>query len=53
MDIVKATHSLKIEGEDAVKFIESLISIDPVEKKLKTSFLLKPDGKVGHWFVVK
>ena len=53
MDIVKATHTLKIEGEDAVKFIESLISIDPVEKNLKTSFLLKPDGKVGHWFVVQ
>ena len=53
MDIVKVTHSLKIEGEDAIKFIESLISIDPLEKQLKTSFLLKPDGKVGHWFVVK
>ena len=53
MDIVKVTHSLKIEGEDAIKFIESLISVDPLEKQLKTSFLLKPDGKVGHWFVVK
>ena len=53
MDIVKATHTLKIEGKDAVKFIESLISIDPLEKNLKTSFLLKPDGKVGHWFVVQ
>lgn len=53
MDIVKVTHSLKVEGEDAIKFIESLISIDPLEKQLKTSFLLKPDGKVGHWFVVK
>ena len=53
MDIVKVTHSLKVEGEDAIKFIESLISVDPLEKQLKTSFLLKPDGKVGHWFVVK
>ena len=47
MDIVKVTHSLKIEGEDAIKFIESLISVDPLEKQLKTSFLLKGAIRIG------
>lgn len=53
MNTVKSTQSLKIEGDDAVKFIESLISIDPMDNIFKTSFLLKPDGKVNHWFVIK
>ena len=53
MDTVISTHSLKIEGDDAIKFIESLISIDPMVNIFKTSFLLKPDGKVNHWFVIK
>ena len=53
MNTVISTHSLKIEGDDAIKFIESLISIDPMDNKFKTSFLLKPDGKVNHWFVIK
>ena len=52
MNTVKATHSLKVEGDDAIKFIESLISVDPINKKFKASFLLKPDGKVGHWFII-
>ena len=52
MNIIKTSHSLKIDGEEAVKFIESLISIDPVNEKYKTSFLLKPDGKIAHWFVI-
>ena len=53
MNTVISTHSLKIEGDDAIKFIESLISIDPMVNIVKTSFLLKPDGKVNHWFVIK
>ncbi len=53
MNTVISTHSLKIEGDDAIKFIESLISIDPIVNIFKTSFLLKPDGKVNHWFVIK
>ena len=53
MNTVKATHSLKVEGDDAIKFIESLISVDPINKKFKASFLLKPDGKVGHWFIIQ
>ena len=53
MNTVISTHSLKIEGDDAIKFIESLISIDPMDNIFKTSFLLKPDGKVNHWFVIK
>lgn len=53
MNTVITTHSLKIEGDDAIKFIESLISIDPMVNIFKTSFLLKPDGKVNHWFVIK
>ena len=53
MNTVISTHSLKIEGDDAIKFIESLISIDPMVNIFKTSFLLKPDGKVNHWFVIK
>ena len=53
MNTVLSTHSLKIEGDDAIKFIESLISIDPMVNIFKTSFLLKPDGKVNHWFVIK
>ncbi len=52
MHILKTTHSLKIEGEDAIKFIESLISVDPVDKMYKSSFLLKPDGKIAHWFII-
>ena len=53
MNTVISTHSLKIEGDDAIKFIESLISVDPMVNIFKTSFLLKPDGKVNHWFVIK
>ena len=53
MNTVISTHSLKVEGDDAIKFIESLISIDPMVNIFKTSFLLKPDGKVNHWFVIK
>lgn len=52
MHNLKTTHSLKIQGEDAIKFIESLISIDPIDKIYKTSFLLKPDGKIAHWFII-
>ncbi len=53
MDTVKTTHSLLITGEEAISFLESLISIDPVNEKFMTSFLLKPDGKVAHWFIVQ
>ena len=45
MNIIKTSHSLKIDGEEAVKFIESLISIDPVNEKYKTSFLLNQMAK--------
>jgi folate-binding protein YgfZ len=53
MNNIKITHSLLVEGDEAIEFIESLISLDPEEGTFKTSFLLKPDGKIGHWFVIQ
>ncbi len=53
MDNIKISYSLKIDGDEAIKFIESLISVDPEENTFKSSFLLKPDGKIGHWFVIQ
>ncbi len=31
MDNIKISYSLKIDGDEAIKFIESLISVDPEE----------------------
>ena len=43
---------LKITGKDALSFVESIISNNLDNEKLKPSYLLGPDGKVHHWFFV-
>ena len=41
---------LKIKGNDALSFVDSLISNNLDNEKLKPSYLLRPDGKINHWF---
>ena len=49
-NILNIQKCLKIKGNDALSFVDSLISNNLDNEKLKPSYLLRPDGKVNHWF---
>ena len=49
-NILNIQKCLKIKGNDALSFVESLISNKLDNEKLKPSYLLRPDGKIKHWF---
>ena len=53
MQYLKLDKVLTFEGEDAVTFIDSLISNEFVEGKIVPSFLLFPDGKINYWFLTE
>ena len=44
---------LKITGSDNVTFLDSIISNNIEQDKIKPSFLLGPDGKINHWFLIE
>ena len=50
---LKLDKVLTFEGEDAVSFLDSLISNEFVEGKIIPSFLLFPDGKINYWFLTE
>ena len=50
---LKLDKVLTFEGEDAVSFLDSLISNEFVEGKITPSFLLFPDGKINYWFLTE
>jgi len=47
MQYIKVDKILTFKGEDAVSFLDSLISNVFVEGKIIPSFLLFPDGKIN------
>ena len=49
-NILNVQKCLKIKGNDAFSFVDSLISNNLDNEKLKPSYLLRPDGKINHWF---
>ena len=49
-NILNIQKCLKIKGNDAFSFVDSLISNNLDNEKLKPSYLLRPDGKINHWF---
>ena len=49
-NILNIQKCLKIKGNDALSFVDSLISNNLDNGKLKPSYLLRPDGKINHWF---
>tara|TARA_B100001027_G_C16145771_1_gene275737 strand:- start:120 stop:686 length:567 start_codon:yes stop_codon:yes gene_type:complete len=49
-NILNIQKSLKIKGNDALSFVDSLISNNLDDEILKPSYLLRPDGKINHWF---
>ncbi len=53
MKYIKLDKVLTFQGEDAVSFLDSLISNEFVEGKIIPSFLLFPDGKINYWFLTK
>ena len=53
MQYLKLDKVLTFEGEDAVSFLDSLISNEFVEGKIIPSFLLFPDGKINYWFLTE
>tara|TARA_B100001996_G_scaffold348895_1_gene307325 strand:- start:990 stop:1577 length:588 start_codon:yes stop_codon:yes gene_type:complete len=53
MKYLKLDKVLTFEGEDAVSFLDSLISNEFVEGKIVPSFLLFPDGKINYWFLTE
>ena len=53
MQYLKLDKVLTFEGEDAVSFLDSLISNEFVEGKITPSFLLFPDGKINYWFLTE
>ena len=46
MEYIKLNKVLTFEGEDALTFIDSLVSNEFVDGKITPSFLLYPDGKI-------
>ena len=44
---------LKITGSDNVTFLDSIISNNIEQDNIKPSFLLGPDGKINHWFLIE
>ena len=50
-NILNIQKCLKIKGNDALSFVDSLISNNFDNEKLKPSYLLRPDGKINHWFL--
>ena len=44
---------LKITGSDNVTFLDSIISNNIEVDSIKPSFLLGPDGKINHWFLIE
>ena len=53
MQYIKLDKVLTFKGEDAVSFLDSLISNEFVEGKIIPSFLLFPDGKINFWFLTQ
>ena len=53
MQYIKLDKVLTFQGEDAVSFLDSLISNEFVEGKIIPSFLLFPDGKINYWFLTE
>ncbi|MFL2647954.1 MAG: hypothetical protein EVA29_01425 [Candidatus Actinomarinales bacterium] len=53
MEYIKVDKVLTFQGEDAVSFLDSLISNEFVEGKIVPSFLLFPDGKINYWFLTE
>ena len=53
MQYIKLDKVLTFKGEDAVSFLDSLISNEFVEGKIIPSFLLFPDGKINFWFLTE
>ena len=50
MNILKSENYIKFTGKDALSFVDSLISNSLDNEKLRPSYLLRPDGKINHWF---
>ena len=44
---------LKITGNDCVTFLDTIISNNIELDSIKPSFLLGPDGKINHWFLIE
>ena len=53
MQYIKLDKVLTFEGEDAITFIDSLVSNEFVDGKITPSFLLFPDGKINYWFLLE
>ncbi len=53
MEYIKIDKVLTFKGEDAVSFLDSLISNEFNEGKIIPSFLLFPDGKINFWFLTE
>jgi len=53
MEYIKIDKVLTFKGEDAVSFLDSLISNEFIEGKIIPSFLLFPDGKINFWFLTE
>ena len=53
MEYIKLNKVLTFEGEDALTFIDSLVSNEFVDGKITPSFLLYPDGKINYWFLLE
>ncbi len=53
MQYIKLDKVLTFEGEDAISFLDSLVSNEFVEGKIIPSFLLFPDGKINYWFLAE
>tara|TARA_B100001029_G_scaffold76506_1_gene62531 strand:+ start:81 stop:668 length:588 start_codon:yes stop_codon:yes gene_type:complete len=53
MQYIKLNKVLTFEGEDALTFIDSLVSNEFVDGKITPSFLLFPDGKINYWFLLE
>lgn len=53
MQYIKLDKVLTFEGEDALTFIDSLVSNEFVDGKITPSFLLFPDGKINYWFLLE
>lgn len=50
MNIIESQSYLKFTGEDAISFVDSLISNSVKNDSLFFSYLLGPDGKIINWF---
>ena len=50
MNIIESQSYLKFTGEDAISFVDSLISNSVKNDNLFFSYLLGPDGKIINWF---